>query len=195
MSDHLLPIPSDNIVALFRAHEERHQEDRAEIERMRGLLRHAIDDIEHWGSYASEYFQKKWNLAGDLARYRTALGAADQPSDCSEDETQELRRLAHAADTILAGAGVLEIAEDGGTTAAVNNTLAAIRRLAVIAADQPEAVRPTPQELGEKHAAVLKALADNSTACQHHWIEVTEQQHWNKVFRCGYCHRTREEPR
>lgn len=31
-------------------------------------LRWAREDVEHWGAYASEYFQEKWDLAGDLAR-------------------------------------------------------------------------------------------------------------------------------
>ena len=29
---------------------------------------------EEWGSYASDYFIKKWNLAGDVAKARAALG-------------------------------------------------------------------------------------------------------------------------
>lgn len=32
----------------------------------------AADEIESWGSYASEYFQKKHDLAGTVARFRSA---------------------------------------------------------------------------------------------------------------------------
>ena len=54
-----------------------------EIERLRervtvleDALREAADDIEEWGSYASDYFIKKWDLAGDVAKARAALEAS-----------------------------------------------------------------------------------------------------------------------
>ena len=46
----------------------------AEIDRLRALLaevaEEALDDVEHWASYASDYFRYKWHLDEDLARYR-----------------------------------------------------------------------------------------------------------------------------
>ena len=36
------------------------------------LLYEAADDIENWGAYASEYFQEKWNLVDDVAKYKKA---------------------------------------------------------------------------------------------------------------------------
>ena len=53
-------------------------------ERLRGLLREAADDIEHWGGYASEYFKDKWHLDDDIKKYREAAGAAVQPSALPE---------------------------------------------------------------------------------------------------------------
>lgn len=45
----------------------------AENNRLRTLLAEAADDIESWGAYASDYFQKKHDLAGCVAKYRAAL--------------------------------------------------------------------------------------------------------------------------
>lgn len=44
----------------------------AEVERLRGLLGEAADDLEEWGAYAPAYFQKKHDLKGAVRRYRTA---------------------------------------------------------------------------------------------------------------------------
>lgn len=35
---------------------------------LRAALIEAREDLNSWGAYASGYFQKKWDLAGDLAR-------------------------------------------------------------------------------------------------------------------------------
>jgi hypothetical protein len=45
-----------------------------EVLRLRDALAEAVEDIEHWAGYASEYFREKWDLAGDLAKYRAVLG-------------------------------------------------------------------------------------------------------------------------
>lgn len=45
---------------------------RARIVELESALYEAADDIESWGAYAAEYFQTKWNLAGDVARARAA---------------------------------------------------------------------------------------------------------------------------
>ena len=44
-----------------------------EIERLRAKYEEAIIDIEEWGAYASEYFQKKWDLKGCIEQHRAAL--------------------------------------------------------------------------------------------------------------------------
>jgi hypothetical protein len=45
----------------------------AEIARLHRLLRDhaadALEDVQHWGGYASDYFQDKWDLAGDVAKW------------------------------------------------------------------------------------------------------------------------------
>ena len=46
----------------------------AEIERLRTALECAAENIEHWGSYASEYFQMKWNLKRDVDAARAIWG-------------------------------------------------------------------------------------------------------------------------
>lgn len=47
---------------------------RAENAKLRVALGRAADDIESWGAYASEYFQKRWNLQRDIEAARAALG-------------------------------------------------------------------------------------------------------------------------
>ena len=44
-----------------------------EIERLREKYEEAIDDIEEWVAYASEYFQEKWKLKECIEQHRAAL--------------------------------------------------------------------------------------------------------------------------
>ena len=44
----------------------------AEVERLRAVVLEAADLIAEWGSHAGQYFQWKWDLAGDVARIRSA---------------------------------------------------------------------------------------------------------------------------
>ena len=44
----------------------------AENEKLRTLLLEAAEDIESWGVYASDYFAEKWDLAGDIEKYKKA---------------------------------------------------------------------------------------------------------------------------
>jgi hypothetical protein len=39
-------------------------------------LEEAADDIESWGAYATEYFQKRHNLQGAVNKARAAIAAA-----------------------------------------------------------------------------------------------------------------------
>jgi len=53
--------------------------DRAEaaeqrIRELEAALCDAVDSIEEWGAYASKYFREKWDLKGDVARARAAMG-------------------------------------------------------------------------------------------------------------------------
>jgi len=36
----------------------------------RAWLEEAVDDVSAWGGYVSEYFQKKWNLEGDIQKWK-----------------------------------------------------------------------------------------------------------------------------
>jgi len=41
-------------------------------------LKDATDAIEHWGLYATDYFQKKWDLQGDIAAASAAIDRAER---------------------------------------------------------------------------------------------------------------------
>jgi len=45
----------------------------ARIAVLENALREAIESVEDWAGYASEYFQDKHDLAGDLQRLRSFL--------------------------------------------------------------------------------------------------------------------------
>ncbi len=40
-------------------------------------LKDATDAIEYWGSYSSDYFQKKWDLHSDINAARAAIARAE----------------------------------------------------------------------------------------------------------------------
>jgi hypothetical protein len=40
-------------------------------------LKDATDAIEHWGTYATDYFQKKWDLQSDINAARAAIDRAE----------------------------------------------------------------------------------------------------------------------
>ena len=57
----------------------------AELRRLHGAnaellqaLKDATDAIEHWGSYSSDYFQKKWDLQSDINAARAAIARAER---------------------------------------------------------------------------------------------------------------------
>lgn len=50
----------------------------AQRDRLAAALQDAIECVESWGAYASEYFQNKHDLAGDLARLRAALAELEK---------------------------------------------------------------------------------------------------------------------
>ena len=40
-------------------------------------LKDAVNAIEHWGSYSSDYFQQKWDLHSDINAARAAIARAE----------------------------------------------------------------------------------------------------------------------
>lgn len=50
-----------------------------EIERLRAALSEAIDMVQDWGGYASEYFQQKHDLPGQVAKLRGYLDGQSKP--------------------------------------------------------------------------------------------------------------------
>jgi hypothetical protein len=60
---------------------------RAEPISQRALIEDALDDVQHWGSYADEYFQEKWKLKDDVEKWRDRLTALDaDDADGGEEE-------------------------------------------------------------------------------------------------------------
>lgn len=49
---------------------------RGQVERLREALAEAIESVEDWAGYASEYFRQKHGLEEELARLHAALGDA-----------------------------------------------------------------------------------------------------------------------
>lgn len=41
-------------------------------------LKNATEAIEHWGLYASDYFQQKWDLQSDINAARAAIAKAER---------------------------------------------------------------------------------------------------------------------
>ena len=60
----------------------------------------ARDDVQSWGAYASEYFQKKHDLAGHFHKYEKAITALrqalEQPRQECETCANKRRRLEQA---------------------------------------------------------------------------------------------------
>lgn len=45
----------------------------ARVEALSALCKEAIESVESWGEYASDYFKKKHNLAGDIEQMQAEL--------------------------------------------------------------------------------------------------------------------------
>ena len=70
------PPPGDHVAATLSMDAARKIEKaEAERARLRKALEDAIEMVEHWGGYASDYFRDKHDLAGDLSRLRAELHA------------------------------------------------------------------------------------------------------------------------
>jgi hypothetical protein len=56
---------------------ERHHFDNGVLCELLQALKDATDAIEHWGTYATDYFQKKWDLQSDINAARAAIARAE----------------------------------------------------------------------------------------------------------------------
>jgi len=56
---------------------ERHHFDNGVLCELLQALKDATDAIEHWGTYATDYFQKKWDLQSDINAARAAIDRAE----------------------------------------------------------------------------------------------------------------------
>ena len=56
---------------------ERHHFDNGVLAELLQALKDATDAIEHWGTYATDYFQKKWELQRDINAARAAIARAE----------------------------------------------------------------------------------------------------------------------
>ena len=56
---------------------ERHHFDNGVLCELLQALKDATDAIEHWGTYATDYFQKKWDLQSDINAARAAVARAE----------------------------------------------------------------------------------------------------------------------
>ena len=63
----------------YEAYERVNAELKAEVEGLRKSLLDAAEEIDAWGSYASDYFQEKHDLAGCVAKFHAAaMGKGEQ---------------------------------------------------------------------------------------------------------------------
>ncbi len=67
-----------------RQSSETREEAAAELRRLHAVnadllqaLKEATDAIEHWGTYATDYFQQKWDLQSDINAARAAIARAE----------------------------------------------------------------------------------------------------------------------
>jgi len=56
---------------------ERHHFDNGVLAELLQALKDATDAIEHWGTYATDYFQQKWDLQSDINAARAAIAKAE----------------------------------------------------------------------------------------------------------------------
>lgn len=64
----------------YEAYEQVNAGLKAEVEWLRKSLLDAAEEIDAWGSYASDYFQEKHDLAGCVAKFHAAaMGKGEQP--------------------------------------------------------------------------------------------------------------------
>lgn len=63
----------------YEAYERVNAQLKAEVEKLRKSLLDAAEEIDAWGSYASDYFQEKHDLAGCVAKFHAAaMGKGEQ---------------------------------------------------------------------------------------------------------------------
>ena len=57
--------------------EARAEHAEAQRDELLYALKDATNAIEHWGAYASDYFQQKWDLQSDINAARAAIARAE----------------------------------------------------------------------------------------------------------------------
>ena len=71
--------PTDDLAVLwkaYRAEKEIAERLQEEVKSLRAALADAIEAVEFWSGYASDYFKDKHDLAGDMIRLHAALDRA-----------------------------------------------------------------------------------------------------------------------
>jgi hypothetical protein len=71
-ADQLRRLHAENVLL-----HERHHFDNGVLCELLQALKDATDAIEHWGTYATDYFQKKWDLQSDINAARAAIARAE----------------------------------------------------------------------------------------------------------------------
>jgi len=74
-ADQLRRLHAENVLL-----HERHHFDNGVLKELLQALKDATDAIEHWGAYASDFFQQKWDLHSDINAARAAIARAEGQS-------------------------------------------------------------------------------------------------------------------
>jgi hypothetical protein len=87
----ILDLDEDQLLVQFKARDHLIKSLRQQLAECQALekvfreaLSQAAEDMDDWGAYASEYFQEKWNLKGDV---ENLLKLAAMPSDSTALDT------------------------------------------------------------------------------------------------------------
>jgi len=71
--NHVWPGQQEALLTYITHLETHPSADAARIAELEGALEEAIESVEEWSAYASDYFKEKHDLEGDLSRLRAAL--------------------------------------------------------------------------------------------------------------------------
>jgi predicted Zn-dependent protease len=71
------PVPKSTWQKLYETAIDQRNEAVGLNQELLHALKDANDAIEHWGAYASDYFQQKWDLQSDINAARAAIARAE----------------------------------------------------------------------------------------------------------------------
>jgi len=74
------PVAKSTWQKLYEAAIDQRNEAVALNQELLQALKDATDAIEHWGAYASDFFQQKWDLHSDINAARAAIARAEGQS-------------------------------------------------------------------------------------------------------------------